>query len=125
VQLQRTGGGGDIGPVALPALGFLLPLGVVAGIVGGPPFPCCLLPRGFPPPVAPRHQRERRQEDRRDAGERRGDTRVAATPADPFLDAAHGPRLDRPAVQVALQVLDQRGGRGIPPVGLLLQALQA
>src|SRR5262249_54819232 len=44
VQLQRTGGGGDIGSIAPPPLRFLLLLGVHAGFVGGSSLTRLFLP---------------------------------------------------------------------------------
>src|SRR5262245_22983650 len=110
VQLQRAGGGDQVSPVVLPALGLFLALGLVAGAVGRLSLDGFVLPRIFCTKIAPRNQHKRRQEYQDDARQRRGHKWVPPAPADPFLDLPDRSGLDRPPVEVTLQVVRERRG---------------
>src|SRR5262249_21138131 len=76
VRLQRTGGGHQVGPIALPAFSFLLALGFLAGSVGGSSLTRFFLQRVLRTDITPGHEHERREKNADDAGQRRGYQRV-------------------------------------------------
>src|SRR5262245_18874806 len=118
LKLQGGGCGGDVRAVALPAFRpfFVLSLFTLLGFQ---------FEGAFRPKVAPGDEGERRQENSADAGQRRGDQRIAATPARHLSQRADPASPYRLAGQEAAQVLAQVECAGVALARLLLQAMEA